>query len=67
MRTILAKKRWSYEQRAKAVIDNFQKGNMEGQYVSSCQKVLSKILEMILPGATVVRGDDVTLEQIGLF
>jgi hypothetical protein len=52
--------------RASTVIKNLQKRNMNGQYVASRQEALSVVLEMIPSGATVARGDSVTLFQLGI-
>ncbi len=57
---------WFYREHAKRVIDNLQKRNMNGQYVSNRNEALSAVLKMIPPGAVVARGDSVSLEQIGL-
>ena len=63
---ISQERKWFYEQRARTVVNNLQKRNMNGQYVSSRQEALSAILEMIPPGAIVARGDSVSFDQVGV-
>ncbi len=63
---ISQERKWFYEQRAKTVVKNLQKGNVNGQYVSSRQEALSAILEMIPAGAVVARGDSLSHDQIGV-
>ncbi len=58
--------KWFYEQRAKVAVAKLQKRNINAQYVSSRQEALSTIMEMIPEEATVVRGDSVTLDQVGV-
>ena len=58
--------KWFYEERARTVVTNLQKKNISAQYVPTRTAALSAVLEMIPEGATVVRGDSVTLEQIGI-
>jgi hypothetical protein len=57
-------KRWFYEQRAKTVVTNLQKNNINAQYVSNRDKALTAVLGMIPLEATVARGDSVTLDEI---
>ncbi len=59
-------RKWFYEQRAKTVVNNLQKKNMYAQYVSTRQAAFNTVIEMIPPGATVARGDSVTIDQIGV-
>lgn len=59
-------KKWFYEQRAKTVINNLQKKNINAQYVSDRKEALTTLLEMIPTGATVARGDSITVDQIGI-
>jgi len=58
--------KWFYEERARIAINSLKKRNTNAQYVPSRQEALSAVLEMIPDGATVARGDSVTLEQIGI-
>ena len=57
---------WFYEQRANIVVKNLQKRNIIAQYVPSRKEALAVVLGMIPPGATVAKGDSITLEQIGI-
>ena len=59
-------RKWLHEERAKGVISNLQKRNMEAQYVSNVWEALSAILELIPPAAVVARGDSVSIEQLGI-
>lgn len=63
---ISREKKWFYKERARIVVANLKKKNMNGQYVSSRQEALSIVLEMIPPGAVVARGDSITIDQIGI-
>ena len=63
---ISQEKGWFYEERARTVIKNLQKGNISGQYVPSREEALSAILGMIPRGAVVARGDSVSLDQVGI-
>ncbi len=65
-RDISQERKRSYQERARVVIANLQKRNMNAQYVSSRQEALSAILGMIPEGATVARGDSVSLDQVGV-
>ncbi len=55
-----------YQNRAKKVIGNLQKRNMNGYFAPNRAEALSIVMDMIPPGALVARGDSITLEQIGL-
>jgi hypothetical protein len=57
---------WFYEKRASIAVTNLIKRRINAQYVPSRLEAFSTIMEMIPIGATVSRGDSVTLEQIGL-
>jgi len=63
---ISQERKWFYQERAKIVVTNLQKKNINAQYVSSRQEALSVVLEMIPEGATVARGDSISLDQIGI-
>ncbi len=47
-------------------VNNLGKKNIRAQYVSNRVEALATVLEMIPPGATVARGDSVTIDQIGI-
>ena len=59
-------KKWFYEVRAGEVIKNLLKRNMNGQYVASRHEALTAVMEMIPPGATIARGDSISVEQVGV-
>ncbi len=59
-------KKWLGEERAKVVVKNLQRRNMNAQYVASCKEALDAVLKMIPPGATVARGDSVSVDQVGV-
>ncbi len=63
---ISQEREWFYEQRAKTVVNNLQKKNVNGQYVPSRQEALSAVLEMIPPGVVVSRGDSISVDQVGI-
>ena len=65
--TNISQEKYSYYQkRAKKVIENLQKRNMNGYFAPNRAEALSIVMDMIPPGAQVARGDSITLEQIGL-
>jgi hypothetical protein len=57
---------WFYEHRAKAAMSSLQKRGINAHYAPSRNEAFSAVMEMIPEGATVVRGDSITLEQIGV-
>lgn len=57
-------RKWFYQERAKMVVINLQKKNMNAQYVSNRQEALTTLIDMIPLGATVARGDSITIDQI---
>ena len=59
-------KKWFYEERAKVVVGNLQKRNINAQYVPDRQEALRITLAMIPQGAMVSYGDSVSLVQIGI-
>lgn len=58
--------KWFYEERAKVVVNNLQKKNINAQYVATRAKALSAVLEMIPEGTKVVRADSVSVDQVGI-
>ena len=58
--------KWFYEERAKVVVNNLQKRNINAQYVATRAKALSAVLEMIPEGTKVVRADSVSVDQVGI-
>ncbi len=65
-RDISQERKWFYRELATRVVTNLQKRNINAQYVSSREEALSVVLGMIPEGATVARGDSLTLEQVGV-
>jgi L-lactate utilization protein LutB len=65
-RDIEEEREWFYRERAEIAVSNLQKRNMNAQYVSIRREALSVIMEMVHDGAKVVRGDSITLEQVGI-
>jgi L-lactate utilization protein LutB len=59
-------KKWWYQNLAKTTVANFQRRNINAQYVLTGQEALAKVLELIPNGATVAWGDSITLQQIGV-
>jgi len=57
-------RKWFYQERDKRVVTNLQKKNMNAQYVSNRQEALTTLIDMIPLGATVARGDSITIDQI---
>ncbi len=57
-------RKWFYQERAKIVVTSLQKKNMNAQYVSNRQEALTTLIDMIPLGATVARGDSITIDQI---
>ncbi len=57
---------WLSETRAQIAAENLKKKHINALYVPTRTEALSAILGMIPDGATVVRGDSITLEQIGV-
>lgn len=65
-RDLSPEKKWLYEERAGIAVANFHKRHINAQYAAGREKALPIILEMIPEGAKVVRGDSVSIEQIGV-
>ena len=57
---------WFYEERAKVVVANLQKRHINAQYASTRAEALDAVLEMIPEGDTVVRGDSVSVDEVGV-
>ncbi len=56
-----------YRERAQLVVDNLRKKHMDGYFVETRDEALKLLLDLIPPGATLGRGDSVTLNQLGAF
>lgn len=59
-------RRWLSETRAQTAIKNLRKNHINACYVPTRAEALSVIVGMVPDGATVVRGDSITLDQIGV-
>lgn len=59
-------KKQYYEVRAKSVIKSLLKREINGQYAASRPEALTAVMEMIRPGATVARGDSISVDQVGV-
>jgi hypothetical protein len=64
---ISQEKKWFNEVRAHTLVKNLQKRNMNGQYAASRHEALAAVMEMIPLGATVARGDSISVDQVGVF
>ncbi len=56
-----------YEEQAKVVLENLRSKHMEGHFVANRQEALELVLSLVPHGATVSRGDSMTLNQLGVF
>ena len=61
-----AEKKWLGEERAKVTVKNLLKRNIDAQYTATRHEALEAVLKMIPPGATVARGDSISVDQIGI-
>jgi hypothetical protein len=59
-------KNWYYETRAGSVIKSLLKREINARYAAGRREALAAVMEMIPPGATVARGDSVSLDQTGV-
>lgn len=59
-------KRRFYAARSEEVIKNLIRRNMSGQFCATKSEALNAVMELIPPGATVGRGDSMSLEQVGI-
>jgi hypothetical protein len=55
-----------YRDRSEAVIKNLQKRHHNGQYAATRGEALKAVMDLIPPGAVVVRGDSMSVDQIGV-
>lgn len=56
----------AFEKKAKLIIDNLQKRNMEGYYCESSEQLLETLLPMIEEGASIAWGGSESLKECGL-
>ena len=57
---------WLSETRAQVAIKNLRKNHINACYVPTRAEALSVIVSMVPDGSTVVRGDSITVDQIGV-
>ncbi|MDP6127860.1 MAG: lactate utilization protein [Dehalococcoidales bacterium] len=57
---------WLSGTRVQTTIKNLRQNHINAQHVSNRVEALSVIMDMIPEGASVVRGDSITLDQIGI-
>ena len=60
-------KKWFYDTKAKEVIKNLTKLNMNGVFVADRGEALSTAMGMIPPGASIGRGNSISVDQVGVF
>ena len=59
-------KDWFNEVRARTAVTSLNKRHINAQYVPTRAEAFAAVLDLIPKGATVVRGDSVTVDQIGI-
>lgn len=55
-----------WRQKAETAVANFRRKRMRAEFVPDRQAAREKVLSLIPPGATIGRGDSLTLDQIGV-
>lgn len=60
-------KKWFYETKAKEVIGNLTKLNMNGVFVADRNEALATAMALIPPGASIGRGNSISVDQVGVF
>ena len=63
---ISQEKQWFNRERANTVIKNLQKKHINGFYASNRAEALEVVMAMIPAGVLVVRGDSMSVEQVGI-
>jgi|WetSurMetagenome_2_1015567.scaffolds.fasta_scaffold161629_2 L-lactate utilization protein LutB len=63
---ITQEKKQYYQLRSELVIKNLLRRNINGFYAADKSEALNTVMQMIPPGALVVRGDSMTVEQLGI-
>src|SRR5580698_2661115 len=56
-----------HRERAEIVVKNLHEKYMDGYFVETREEALKLLLDLIPAGATLGRGDSVTLNQLGAF
>lgn len=59
-------KKTFYENQAKTIIQNMEKRNLEGYYVSTSDEARKKVFELMKPGSSVGWGGSMTLAELGI-
>lgn len=65
-RDLSLEKKWLWAEQAELTVANFKRRHINAQYTPSKDDALPLVLSMIPEGATVVRGDSVSLDPIGI-
>lgn len=63
---ITQEKQWFHKERANTVIKNLQKKHINGFYAANRAEALTMVMALIPPGLLVVRGDSMSVEQVGI-
>ena len=58
--------RWLFQERSMEAIKHLHRRNINAQFCPNRQEALSATLDMIPAGTTVVRGDSVSVDQVGI-
>ena len=58
--------RWFYEERAKRVVAKLQQKNVNAIYASTREKALAAVMGIIPEGTKLVRGDSISVDQVGV-
>lgn len=59
-------KKWQYEELGRRAVESLKRNGMNALFVPGRQEALAKVLEMVPEGATVGRGDSMTVMQVGI-
>ena len=59
-------KKWLGEERAKVAVKNLCRRNIHAEYFATRQETLEAVMKRIPPGATVARGDSISVDQVGV-
>ena len=63
---IKQERQWYNQERANTVIKNLQKKHVNGFYAANRKEALNLVMAMIPPDVLVVRGDSMSVEQVGI-
>ncbi len=59
-------KKWLGEERAKIAVKNLRRRNINAEYFATRNEALEAILKRIPAGASVARGDSISVDQVGV-